>query len=54
MAPVDAFDGGQALRADMLCTFAGCVGLMATRNEPATHIGLTMLLFISLAISLTA
>ncbi len=56
---------GQALRADMLRPFAGCsvvaalfggqalIGLAATRHEPTAHIALTVLLFTSLAISIT-
>jgi hypothetical protein len=60
----DAFDEGQALRADMLRSFAGCslvaapfggqalVGLAVTRNEPGAQTALTVLLFTSLAISI--
>ncbi|KLO27552.1 hypothetical protein [Mycobacterium haemophilum] len=61
----DAFDEGQALRADMLRSFAGCsvvaalfggqalIGLAATRHEPTAHTALIVLLFTSLAISIT-
>jgi hypothetical protein len=61
----DAFDEGQALRADMLRSFAGCsavavlfggqalIGLAVTRNEPTAQTALTVLLFSSLAISIT-
>ena len=61
----DAFDEGQALRADMLRSFAGCsavtalfggqalVGLAVTRDEPAAQTALTVLLFTSLAIAIT-
>lgn len=61
----DAFDEGQALRADMLRSFAGCsvvallfggqalIGLALTRHEPATRIVLTVLLFTTLAIAIT-
>lgn len=61
----DAFDEGQALRADMLRSFAGCsavavlfggqalIGLAVTRNEQDAQTALTVLLFTSLAISIT-
>jgi hypothetical protein len=61
----DAFDEGQALRADMLRSFAGCsavallfggqalVGLAITRKEPTAQIALTVLLFTTLAIAIT-
>jgi hypothetical protein len=61
----DAFDEGQALRADMLRSFAGSVavavlfggqaliGLTVTRNEPAAQTALTVLLFTSLAVAIT-
>ncbi len=61
----DAFDEGQALRADMLRSFAGCtavsvlfggqalVGLAVTRTEPTAQTALTVLLFTSLAIAIT-
>ena len=61
----DAFDEGQALRADMLRSFAGCsvvaalfggqalIGLGVTRNEVGAQTALTVLLFTSLAISIT-
>jgi hypothetical protein len=61
----DAFDEGQALRADMLRSFAGCsavavlfggqalIGLAVTRNEPTAQTALTVLLFTSLAVSMT-
>lgn len=61
----DAFDEGQALRADMLRSFAGSVavaalfggqaliGLTMTRNEPSAQTALTVLLFTSLAIAIT-
>ena len=61
----DAFDEGQALRADMLRSFAGCsavavlfggqalIGLAVTRNEPIAQTALTVLLFTSLAVSIT-
>jgi hypothetical protein len=61
----DAFDEGQALRADMLRSFAGCsavallfggqvlIGLAFTRNEPTAQIALTVLLFTTLAIAIT-
>ncbi|GAB7145976.1 hypothetical protein [Mycobacterium riyadhense] len=61
----DAFDEGQALRADMLRSFAGSVavavlfggqaliGLAVTRNEPAAQTPLTVLLFTSLAVAIT-
>ncbi len=60
----DAFDEGQALRADMLRSFAGCsvvaalfggqalIGLAVTRSEPTARTALTVLLFTSLAISI--
>jgi len=60
----DAFDEGQALRADMLRSFAGCsvvallfggqalVGLAVTRNEPTAQTALTVLLFTTLAIAI--
>lgn len=61
----DAFDEGQALRADMLRSFAGCsavaglfgaqalIGLALTRNEHTAQTALTVLLFTSLAIAIT-
>ncbi len=61
----DAFDEGQALRADMLRSFAGSVavavlfggqaliGLAVTRDDPAAQTALTVLLFTSLAIAIT-
>jgi hypothetical protein len=61
----DAFDEGQALRADMLRSFAGCsvvvapfggqalIGLALTRNEPGTQVALTVLLFTTLAIAIS-
>jgi hypothetical protein len=61
----DAFDEGQALRADMLRSFVGCsavavlfggqalIGLALTRNQPAAQTALTVLLFTSLAVSIT-
>ena len=61
----DAFDEGQALRADMLRSFAGSmavavlfggqvlIGLAVTRNEPGAQTALTVLLFTSLAIAIT-
>lgn len=61
----DAFDEGQALRADMLRSFAGSttvatlfgaqalVGLALIRGEPATRTVLTVLLFTSLAVAIT-
>ncbi len=61
----DAFDEGQALRADMARSFAGCtavatlfggqalIGLAVTRGEPGAQTALTVLLFTSLAISIT-
>ncbi|BBX95354.1 hypothetical protein [Mycobacterium lacus] len=61
----DAFDEGQALRADMLRSFAGTVavaalfggqaliGLAVTRTEPTAQTALTVLLFTSLAIAIT-
>jgi len=60
----DAFDEGQALRADMLRSFAGCsvvallfggqalIGLAVTRNEPSAQTALTVLLFTTLAIAI--
>lgn len=61
----DAFDEGQALRADMLRSFAGSVavavlfggqaliGLAVTHNAPAAQTPLTVLLFTSLAVAIT-
>ncbi|OBH08225.1 MULTISPECIES: hypothetical protein [unclassified Mycobacterium] len=61
----DAFDEGQALRADMLRSFAGCsavatlfggqalIGLALTRHQPATQLVLTALLFTTLTIAIT-
>lgn len=61
----DAFDEGQALRADMRRSFAGSVavavlfggqaliGLEVTRDDPAAQTALTVLLFTSLAIAIT-
>ncbi|WP_025738414.1 hypothetical protein [Mycobacterium genavense] len=61
----DAFDEGQALRADMLRSFAGSVavaalfggqaliGLALTRDDSAAQTTLTVLLFTSLAIAIT-
>jgi hypothetical protein len=61
----DAFDEGQALRADMLRSFAGSmavavpfggqalIGLAVTRNEPTAQTALTVLLFTTLAIAIT-
>jgi hypothetical protein len=61
----DAFDEGQALRADMLRSFVGCsavatlfggqvlIGLALTRNEPTAQTALTVLLFSTLAIAIT-
>ncbi|BBX63064.1 hypothetical protein MSAS_22380 [Mycobacterium saskatchewanense] len=61
----DAFDEGQALRADMLRSFAGSmvvavllggqalIGLGATRGEPTAQTVLTVLLFTTLAIAIT-
>jgi hypothetical protein len=61
----DAFDEGQALRADMLRSFAGCtaaagllggqvlIALAATRNQPSTQVALTILLFTTVAIAIT-
>jgi hypothetical protein len=61
----DAFDEGQALRADMLRSFAGCsavalllggqvlIGLALTRTEPTAQMALTVLLFTTLAIAVT-
>jgi hypothetical protein len=58
----DAFDEGQALRADMLRSFAGAgavvsllgvqmlIGIALTRQQPTAQIALTVLLFTSLAI----
>src|ERR1700744_6461730 len=60
----DAFDEGQALRADMLRSFAGCsavallfggqalIGLAVTRHEPTAQIALTVLLFTTLAVAI--
>ncbi|MGN6334702.1 hypothetical protein [Mycobacterium sp.] len=62
----DAFDEGQALRADMLRSFAGSVavavlfggqaliGLAVTRDDPAARTALTVLLFTGLAIAVAA
>ncbi|MBW0015320.1 hypothetical protein [Mycobacterium sp.] len=61
----DAFDEGQALRSDMLRSFAGSmavavlfggqalVGLALTRHEATTQTVLTVLLFTTLAIAIT-
>ena len=61
----DAFDEGQALRADMLRSFAGSMavavlfggqalaGLAVTRHEPTAQTALSVLLFTSLAIAIT-
>lgn len=61
----DAFDEGQALRADMLRSFAGSmvvallfggqavIGLALTRHEAATQAVLTVLMFTTLAIAIT-
>lgn len=61
----DSFDEGQALRADMLRSFAGCsvvsvlfggqalVGLAVTGREPTAQTAMTVLLFTSLAIAIT-
>ena len=61
----DAFDEGQALRADMLRSFAGSmavavlfggqalIGLALTRHEPGAQTVLTVLLFTTLAIAVT-
>ncbi|OSC38389.1 hypothetical protein [Mycobacterium decipiens] len=61
----DAFDEGQALRADMLRSFAGSmavavlfggqvlIGLALTRSEPSAQTALTVLLFTSLAVAIT-
>src|ERR1700761_9575422 len=61
----DAFDEGQALRADMLRSFAGgtavaallggqvLIGLGLTRDQPGTQVTLTILLFTTLAIAIT-
>ena len=61
----DAFDEGQALRADMLRSFAGSmavavlfggqalIGLAVTRHEPTAQTVLSVLLFTSLAIAIT-
>jgi hypothetical protein len=61
----DAFDEGQALRADMLRSFAGCsavaalfggqalIGLAVTRHEPTAQIALTALMFTTLAVAIT-
>ncbi|HSS26194.1 MAG TPA: hypothetical protein VLL82_17795 [Mycobacterium sp.] len=60
----DAFDEGQALRADMLRSFVGgsavatlfggqvLIGLALTRDEPSAQIPLTVLLFTTLAIAI--
>jgi hypothetical protein len=60
----DAFDEGQALRADMLRSFVGCsavallfgaqalIGLALTRNQSTAQTALTVLLFTSLAVSI--
>src|ERR1700744_1792131 len=60
----DAFDEGQALRADMLRSFIGCsavaalfagqalIGLAVTSGEPTAQTALTVLVFTSLAISI--
>ncbi|QUR68639.1 hypothetical protein [Mycobacterium spongiae] len=60
----DAFDEGQALRADMLRSFAGTtavaalfggqalIGLALTRDEATTQTALTVLLFTSLAVAI--
>jgi hypothetical protein len=60
----DAFDEGQALRADMLRSFAGSaavallfggqalIGLAVTRHEPTAQIALMVLLFTTLAIAI--
>ncbi|HTX96261.1 MAG TPA: hypothetical protein VME67_16185 [Mycobacterium sp.] len=60
----DAFDEGQALRADMLRSFVGSmavavlfggqalIGLTVTRHEPTAQTALTVLLFSSLAIAI--
>ncbi|OBK11523.1 hypothetical protein [Mycobacterium asiaticum] len=62
----DAFDEGQALRADMLRSLAGCavvtllfggqalIGLAVTRTDPGAQTALTVLLFTSLAIAISA
>lgn len=62
----DAFDEGHALRADMLRSFAGSVavavlfggqaliGLAVTRDDAGAQTALTVLLFTSLAIAITA
>ncbi|MDP7705665.1 hypothetical protein [Mycobacterium sp. TY815] len=61
----DAFDEGQALRADMLRSFVGCsavsvlfggqalIGLAVTRAEPTAQTAMTVLLFTSLAVAIT-
>jgi hypothetical protein len=61
----DAFDEGQALRADMLRSFAGCsavatlfggqvlIGLALIGDEHTAQISLTVLLFTTLAIAIT-
>jgi hypothetical protein len=61
----DAFDEGQALRADMLRSFAGCsvvallfggqalIGLALTRHDHTARTVLTVLLFTTLAIAIT-
>ena len=60
----DAFDEGQALRGDMLRSFAGSaavallfggqalIGLAVTRHEPSARTALTVLLFTTLAIAI--
>lgn len=61
----DAFDEGQALRADMLRSFIGCsavsllfggqalTGLALTRADPTAQTAMTVLLFTSLAVAIT-
>ncbi len=61
----DAFDEGQALRADMLRSFIGCsavsllfggqalIGLALTRADPTARTAMTVLLFTSLAVAIT-
>ena len=61
----DAFDEGQALRADMLRSFVGCtavavllggqalIGLTVTRNQSGTQVALTILLFTTVGIAIT-
>lgn len=61
----DAFDEGQALRADMLRSFVGCsavsllfggqalTGLALTRADPTAQTAMTVLLFTSLAVAIT-